>query len=290
MKALLMFCWMMITAMVASAFASDTIPPKRGSYLYFEHPAIEDNSMLIEEAFNQERGKMQYISNFIFHRDGFSFAYCHEIPIGDHFHQFSYNLAYSFLKTTSATGSAHGVGDLLLNYRPLIGGKQHWILLIPRFSLVVPTGKSDNNLGFGGWGGQFNLAMTKRISRNLTTHINSGFTFISKADFYADQDTGESAKKYEKDLWTGQFGLSVIFAAKKNFHMMLESFLDTEESARNDASFVKNQRLTINPGFRFALNVGKIQIVPGMGIPIEMSDGNDVSTGAFFYLSLETSR
>ena len=49
----------------------------------------------------------------------------------------------------------------------------------------------------------------------------------------------------------------------------------------------KDNVTTINPGFRFAVNIGKCQIVPGFGLPINFNNGSFTGTGGFFYLSIE---
>src|SRR6187549_1533550 len=130
---------------------ADTIP-KKGSYLYYGQPSIEDNSMLIEEAFNQEAGIIQHISNFVFSGGNFGYNYTQEIPLADVKHQFSFGVSYaSFKKPMEAQQNrnflTNGLGDIFLNYRPLLWGKNEWALVIPRFTVIVPTGNARYGLG-----------------------------------------------------------------------------------------------------------------------------------------------
>ena len=68
-------------------------------------PRIEDNSFLIEEAYNQEKGVVQHIS--VFQRDlttrAWSYFFTQEWPVRGQRHQFSYTAAVARLGT-SATG------------------------------------------------------------------------------------------------------------------------------------------------------------------------------------------
>src|SRR6187549_1957396 len=82
---------------LAHAQDADTIP-KKGSYLSYGQPSIEDNSMLIEEAFNQEAGVIQHISNFIIDDGNFVYAYTQEIPIPNEKHQLSFGVSYAAMQ------------------------------------------------------------------------------------------------------------------------------------------------------------------------------------------------
>src|SRR6187455_218452 len=137
---------------LAHAQDADSIP-KKGSYLYYGQPSIEDNSMLIEEAFNQEAGIIQHISNFVFSGGNFGYNYTQEIPLADVKHQFSFGVSYASLKKPENLSQftknylTNGLGDVFLNYRPMIWGKNDWALVIPRFTVIVPTGNSRYGLG-----------------------------------------------------------------------------------------------------------------------------------------------
>src|SRR5262249_9740415 len=113
--------------------------PKKGSYLSYGQPDIEDNSMLIEEAFNQEAGVIQHISNFIVDHGDYVYSYTQEIPLADVKHQLSIGLSYaSFHKPEgydllNNNYLTKGLGDLFINYRPQLMSKNDWALVIPRF-------------------------------------------------------------------------------------------------------------------------------------------------------------
>ncbi len=84
--------------------------------------AIQDNSFLIEEAYNQEAGVVQHILNVVHTVDrrggddarALSFVFTQEWPVFSQAHQFSYTLPYTFLDDG---GTQNGIEDVGLNYR-----------------------------------------------------------------------------------------------------------------------------------------------------------------------------
>ena len=52
---------------------------------------VQDNSFLIEEAYNQEAGVVQHIFNLRRQGHDWSFAFTQEWPVGSQTHQFSYS-------------------------------------------------------------------------------------------------------------------------------------------------------------------------------------------------------
>src|SRR6478735_4752284 len=243
----------------ACAQEADTIP-KKGSYLYYGQPSIEDNSMFIEEAFNQEAGIIQHISNFVFNGKDFVYNYTQEIPLADVKHQFSFGVSYASLKgddNTPLNGNylTKGLGDIYLNYRPLVMGKNDWALVIPRFTAIVPTGNARYGLGTGGRGGQFNLAVTKRLNKAVTTHYNAGYTVMTKADHYTYTAEGEPVLAYEKNLTTKNIGASAIWLVKPKFNFMLEYVATFGQEMQDDGSLTKLNTAIINPGFRLAIDI-----------------------------------
>ena len=124
--------------------------PKKGSYLYFNQPAFEDNSFLLSEAINQEKGVMQYVSNFYFDNlkgGNFLYNFTHQIPIGGQKHQFSYSLFYYFKKPDEITGGGGGFGDINLSYQYELTGKKSWAMGVPSFTMIIPTGKNGYGSG-----------------------------------------------------------------------------------------------------------------------------------------------
>src|SRR5215216_5301248 len=87
----------LVTLIVSDAAGQEESPHscKKGSYSYYGELKIEDNSFLVDEAFNQEKGVMQFISNFYWSNLGsncMAYAFTHEIPVSNDHHQVSYTL------------------------------------------------------------------------------------------------------------------------------------------------------------------------------------------------------
>src|SRR5881396_203046 len=76
---------------------------------------IQDNSFLVEEAYNQEPGIIQHIINvpafFASGSNEISFSFTQEWPIFTQTHQFSYTIPYTFIEREN------GFEDIRLNYR-----------------------------------------------------------------------------------------------------------------------------------------------------------------------------
>src|SRR5262245_31125265 len=88
-----------------------------------DEPGIQDNSFLIEEAYNQGFGVVQHISSFtrLWDSKDWIYTFTQEWPVpGDARHQLSYTLA--FQHAGDFAGSGAGIGDVLLNYRYQLAG------------------------------------------------------------------------------------------------------------------------------------------------------------------------
>jgi opacity protein-like surface antigen len=262
--------------------------PKKGSYLYFNQPAFEDNSFLLSEAINQEKGVMQYVSNLYFDnlRGGnFLYNFTHQIPLGGEKHQVSYTLFYYLQNEHATSGGGGGFGDINLTYQYMLTGKKSWAMVVPSFTVIIPTGK--NGYGSGGLGGEADIFITKRISRRVVTHYNFGYTFISNADHYISTVTGSQEVGFERDLQYKKIAASVIWYPVRKFNVMLEYVSNFLTDINADGTLSATHQTTVNPGLRFAIDYKRVQIVPGISAPVIFSGETYSHTGLFFYLSFE---
>ncbi|MEY2563316.1 MAG: hypothetical protein QOH88_1509 [Verrucomicrobiota bacterium] len=237
---------------------------------------IQDNSFLIEEAYNQEAGVVQHIFNLtrsVTHRSGpddreWLFTFTQEWPIGIQDHQFSYTLPYSYIE--SGGQSAHGVGDVFINYRYQVATETATRpAFAPRFSLIVPTGDEDKGLGDGTVGYQLNLPVSKVVSDRWTLHANAGLTFLPDVQ-------GE-------DLLNFNLGGSAIFAVSRRLNLMLEAVANFDEEAGGS----REASVILSPGVRYAFNFkNDSQLVIGLAAPIGVSAAAP-DYGVFVYFSYE---
>ena len=277
LKLLTFLSFFLIPVVVQSQEKDLSSFPKKGTYLYFRQPAYEDNSFLLDEAFTQPKGVWQNILNVYARKNDYGTSFSQQIPITDR-HQVGYTLNYSVV----GSGGNSGFGDVYLHYNYAWKGKADKILLMPEFTLIVPTGR---NHGYGGWGGQFTLAATKRLSQKVMTHYNIGYSYVSRADFIT---SGSSADRtfFEEDLHLQNAAASVVWYVTRRFNVMFES---TGGAGKKlvDTHTARAFNLTLNPGFRVLFETGTSQIVPGLSVPLNFENSNFSGAGVFIYLSYE---
>ena len=240
-----------------------------------EPPAIQDNSFLIEEAYNQEQGIVQHISIFRSYRGSSDFdaAFTQEWPLGGITHQLSYDLpVVRFARET-------GIGDVRVNYRyQWIGSGLTLLAVSPRISVAFPTGDWKQGRGAGAPGIEGMLPLSHVISPLLTQHVNAGAAFSPSARNLA----GQRANTFGFTL-----GHSFIVTANPNFQMMVETLYNRAQEVVGESDTEWADDFVISPGFRSALNFESgLQIVPGVAIPIGVGPSSG-SRGVFVYLSFE---
>lgn len=236
---------------------------------------IQDNSFLLEEAYNQEDGVVQHIQMFQYMKKSKSWQYSftQEWPVPKQAHQLSYTIPVAHSDGSDTTG----IGDILLNYRYQAVFKDH-IALSPRLSAILPTGDYKKGMGTDSIGIQVNIPLSVELSDNFVTHWNIGSTYTpnSREPFGAKADT--TAFNY---------GASVIYLATETFNVMLETAGTSGERVQQDGSIQADNTFFVNPGVRFAINFKSgLQIVPGVSIPIGVGPSRG-EYGGLAYLSFE---
>jgi DtxR family Mn-dependent transcriptional regulator len=258
-----------------SAAAARAQAPAAGEPKPFE---ITDNSFLVEEAFNQEKGIFQNIFGAQRSDGGWTSTFTQEWPIGGETHQFSYTAAF-----LSADGHS-GIGDTLINYRyQALTEEPGRPAFSPRASLVLPSGDSVTGLGNGSWGLQINLPFSKQRG-DWYLHWNAGFTWLADARQTFHEASGLSLVRHDS-LTSPFLAGSAIYRLRPMLNLMVESVLLFDESL-NTTGTTRTTTVTVSPGFRGGWNVGEKQIVAGFALPVSWSEGAS-DTGAFLYLSYE---
>ncbi len=232
---------------------------------------LQDNSFLIEEAYNQEPGVVQHILGLRRQGRDWDLMFTQEWPVFSQQHQFSYSIPWARLRSDGQRAS--GIGDVMFNYRyQLLDETMSTPAIAPRFSLIVPSGDETRGLGDGSRGFQFNLPVSKIVSDRVTLHGNAGFTHLFDVE-------GLKTDSYH-------FGGSAIYAASRDLNFMFEVLHEWNESVDTGA-IVRERSLTVSPGLRYAFNLDAGQLVMGVGAPIVFTEGQRTSYGAILYLSFE---
>jgi len=237
---------------------------------------IQDNSFLIEEAYNQEDGVIQEIQTFQYMKgDTWAYSFTQEWPVPTQAHQFSYTIPLE--KLGRDEGRRTGLGDIALNYRYQLVFKEGIMAVSPRFSLILPTGDEKKGFGNGTVGYQVNLPVSLKLSERFVTHWNLGMTFTPNAK----EPGGEKA-----DTFNTNYGISLIYLVNRNLNALVE-FVGTSEQAVVSNGVTENQNsFIINPGLRYAIDLKGLQIVPGISMPIGVGPSRG-EYGVMAYLSFE---
>ena len=257
----------LVFGMAAAAAAQDASPP------------IQDNSFLIEEAYNQERGVVQHLQLFLWDwkSGGWAWSFSQEWPVPDEKQQLSFTALLSRVERHGGEGT--GLGDFALNYRyQLIGNGEAKVAVAPRLSVFFPTGSAARNLGAGSVGIQAAVPVSVVLSDRFVAHGNVGALWVPQAK----DEQGDRAA-----LVVPYVGGSVVFLAKPTWNLLLETLWVRSESVLGSHTVQVGETLLISPGFRYAWNFRSgLQIVAGVGVPI----GVGPSRGQYsmlFYLSFE---
>ena len=259
----------------ASAQPDAPAIPERAS---METPPIQDNSFLVEEAYNQEFGVVQHINTFSRSSTNHQWLYTftQEWPIPSQTHQLSYTFSYVDPGIPSVSP---GIGDFAINYRyQLIGSGETRIAFAPRITLLLPSGDSRLGRGFGGAGLQTNLPLSWVVNKHVVTHWNVGATLVPSAK----NIRGDSAVTAGYNL-----GQSFVWLLRPRFNALLETTWASSQAVVSPSRVQSKQDLLLSPGVRWAYNFRSgLQIVPGIALPVGLGPSAG-DKGVFVYLSFE---
>ncbi len=233
---------------------------------------ILDNSFLVEEAFNQDRGIFQNIFSWTRDRSGgWDGSFTQEWPAPAMTHQFSYTIPFA-----GGDGSRSHVGGVLLNYRyqALEEGPGR-PAFSPRFSVILPTGRAVDASDRPGL--QINLPFSKQVG-DVYVHGNAGFTWLHGVADGANSTT---------NLTSPTVAGSLIWNTRPYLNLMLESVLEFEDSVVGFQQTDRTGVATISPGVRGGWTLtGDRQVILGAAVPVTFSEGAH-STAVLGYFSYE---
>ncbi|MGH7766214.1 MAG: transporter [Candidatus Binatia bacterium] len=247
---------------------------------------IEDNSFLIEEAYNQEPGVIQHIFTAVYSKDsqrrGWEFNFTQEWPVSSQDHQFSYSIPSFHAREEGQ--DLRGIADILLNYRfQALYEDERVPAFAPRFSLILPSGSRRKGTGDGVVGYQWNLPFSKKVPPRLAFHANIGLTYLPGVR--APLDAGGLSSR--RSLLSPSLGASALFALTPRVHAMLEWIGDFEESIDGAGKKQRDFVAAISPGFRAAvIDKEELQTVVGVALPVGVTRPA-ANFGVLLYLSIE---
>ena len=230
---------------IAVALASCAI----AAPLAAQTPRIEDNSFLVEEAYNQERGVVQHITTWqrSLRSEAWDFSFTQEWPFLTQSHQ----LSYTFLLGSTRAGTEFG--GLAINYRYQLLPTAARVTIAPRISALLPARRE--HLGV-----QLAVPVSVKLADALVGHWNGGVTRTTRVTTLYN------------------VGGSLVWLARPTFNVLCELVWAEEDGA---------SALLLNPGIRWAHNLSSgLQIVPGMAFTYGLGPSKGVRAG-FLYLSFE---
>ncbi|HET7318564.1 MAG TPA: transporter [Nitrospirota bacterium] len=260
-----------IVLLVAASFAASVLTAGAE-----EAGKIQDNSFLLEVAYNQEDGVVQHIQTWMYIKKTKSWLYTftQEWPVPKQTHQLSYSIPVAHVVEGQPET---GLGDAALNYRYqlLMAGPY---ALAPRISVLLPTGDYKKGMGSGATGYQVNIPFSMELSDEWVTHWNAGMTFTPGAK----EPGGATA-----DTTGYNLGASVIWLTSETFNLMTEIAFNRFQTVQPDGGRAWEETFFVNPGMRFAMNYRSgLQVVPGLAFPVGIGTSHG-EYGVFLYLSFE---
>ena len=234
---------------------------------------LEDNSFLIEEAYNQEPGVVQQMGTFLRGRGGAWVAsFTQEWPVPGQEHQLSYTLTYG----RAGADGARGLGDILVNYRYQAVYQEDRVAFAPRLSAVIAGSNADSGASYRGLGLQGMLPVSTTLTPWLVTHSNLGITWIP---------SGRSGDAQAEFLVLA-LGQSFVWLLAPRFNVLLETlWLSTD--LRSGGTTRREQALLVSPGVRWGIDLpGDAQVVLGLAAPLGVGPSAG-ERSVFLYLSFE---
>jgi hypothetical protein len=236
-----------------------------------EEPGIQDNSILTEEAYNQEPGVVQHINQW--QRDtrsgDWEYVFTQEWPAPGITHQLSYSLPLM-----RSEGRSGRIGDVSLNYRyQLAGTGETAFAATPRFTVTLPTGDWRHGEGSGaiGYSGAMAFSWVTAPQWNVHFDVDAGFTPRAKV-----------AEDVRADLQDYSVATNVVWLPAKRINFMVESVFSR---SGGDGGWAND--LVISPAVRWAYNFPSgLQIVPAVGFPIGVGPSAG-QRSVLLYLSFE---
>jgi hypothetical protein len=239
---------------------------------------IQDNSFLVEEAYNQEPGVVQHIQTWTRGNQSHDWVYTftQEWPVPGITHQLSYTIPIQ--RAMGERGGA-AIGDVALNYRyQLAGDGKATIACAPRLSLLLPTGDEKRGYGAGSTGLQLNVPLSIAWSGALVSHSNAGVTYVPSA---------RDAAGNRADTTSWNLGQSIVWLCRPRLNVLLEATWTRLEAVDGPARKSAETLIVVSPGLRWAYNFASgLQIVSGVALPIALRPERG-RTSILVYLSFE---
>ncbi|MDZ4673611.1 MAG: transporter [Gemmatimonadota bacterium] len=243
---------------------------------------IQDNSFLIEEAYNQEAGIVQHISLFqrARHGNGWAYGFTQEWPFPNQRHQLGFTLPV-VRADQPGMATATGIGDVLINYRyQAVGGAGSAVWLAPRASLVLPSGSWRSGRGDGSLGLQLALPTSFDLLPTLAAHASANLSLHRRARNLSGDHAAVASLSG---------GASLVWLPRPGLNFLTEVVIEDGSEVVGSGVVARRGAVFLAPGVRWAHNLRNgMQIVPGVAYAVGLGHARDDSA-LLVYLSVEHS-
>lgn len=240
------------------------------------HAYIEDNSFLLDEAYNQDIDMYQTIlrhqNQLVSDETESTFEF--EVPMTAE-HQLSIEIPLFKEHRSFETKP----GDTLLLWQ-IVTSNNVKSRSVDRLGFVVPTGDVDQETGYGVPGVQYLKALSIELGRNWQNHWNFQYQL---------QPNGKAGgTEVTQNVHIGTLGSSVAYYINDHCDFLFETMYKHRKRPRFGGKIRSLNELYLNPGFRFEkrLEWNQTKMVPGISLPIEVLNER-TDFGFMLYLSFE---
>lgn len=242
-----------------------------------EEDGMDDNSFLMDQGLVQDRGTVEHIFYAITYpsppRDAY-FNFIQEWGIAER-HDLGFTLPITIFEK-----SGDGLGDVFLDYRyQVVKGKR--LNIAPRFSLILPTGNTNKNLGYDTVGFQNNWAMSVYWNRHFATHWNMGTTLLPQAKDILSN--GSSERKFMANF---NFGASAAWMLNHRLNLALEFLTNLGSEINNNRNINLFGQYILNPGVSTCIDIKSVSLIPGISAPLTWTRDN-FEPGIYVYFSIQ---
>lgn len=261
--------WCVVRGALGPALSAILLAYWPAGPLSAQRAPLEDNSFLVEEAYNQPAREVQHVFTTEVLHGAQVVGFGQEWPLGGLRHQLSYGVA-------ALNDLEFTFGDAEVSYRyQALGMQGGSVFMAPRVGALIPLGDAGQMEGNGGWGAELQIPVSWEVSKFLSLHGNVGATWRPDAEGV----DGSTAATLDRAV-----GVSAVVFVASRFNLMAESVWERGEVVvGGEASGDTQQKVALGARAGFDLSNG-LQIVPGVAW---MPAVGDAPTRSFFYLSFE---
>lgn len=248
-----------------------------GMLTYAPSHAFDNSSLFIEEATLKDYGVLQLNQGLQYLNRVRSNTYTVTGELS--LKPFSITVPYNKIDNSPFVNgrNVQGFGDVLLNFRHQLINTDN-VSMVPRISILLPTGDYKDALGTSALGLQINQTLSVAISKSFVSNYNLGFTLVANAKEPAGDTATTTSLSY---------GTSLVYFAQDNLHFLCEILGNSSESPKSGGGKTRDNTFYVIPSVRYLVNFSSgWQMVPAVAY-MSGAGPSESENGAFAQLAVE---